>query len=254
MRRIPGFSVDGKTRADATKAWLNTAIQDGIVDVDSGIGFDPNFPTELMARARVAFDKGPNKTARAYELATDAKSRRHNESRMDPITQPNTAEYWLVELARVYVSFGEIGFVNSLEQVLWDVNGNYYPSSNAYWGNPYSVIPDVSQCRWYLTYDTFGAVNANPGRFQVSQAAPIPISRIPGAPYPELFEIDGMWYPAHASASNKLKWLISQDRVLRFFFLSAPTTQYQWRVSGRIRANIQSTFSREAAKNAREIY
>lgn len=251
MKRIPGYSVDGETREEERRAWLNTAVNDGIVDIDP-LGYLADFPVEIMSIAQRDYQQGPM-SAKAVELATDAKSRRHDESRFDPITQPDTAEHWMVELARIYVSFGEVGFVKSCEQVLYDVDGNVYPSSSEYWGSPYSVHPDIANCRWYLTYDTFGAVAETPARFNVSQAAPLQISRLPGAPYPELFEIDGLWYPAHNTASNNLKWIISQDRVLRFFFYSPPTVQYQWRVSGRIRADIQSTYSKQAVDNAREV-
>ena len=230
--------------------WLQIVIDDGIVDIP--FCDHDHIPWDLLGIAAKQFDEGSSANARAVELAMDVNSRRHQESHFDPATQPNTAEYWLVELARIAVPMGNIGFLGSLEQVLWDANGAYYPSSSDYWGNPYFLHTDVSNCRWYLMIDRFDS--ADQPRVNISSALPIPTSRIPGAPYPELHEIDGLWYPAHNSSSTHLKWLIGQNRILRYFFLSPPTSQYTWNVSGRLRAYTQSTYSPEAQKNAREIY
>lgn len=185
-----------------------------------------------------------------FDLLQHPKSKRAQISTFPAATHPNTAEYWAVELARVVVPQGSIGFLWGLEQVLNDVDGNYYPSNREFWGSPQFVLPDVDNARWYLTLDYYDGVLPPP--FNFSSVTPIGTSILPGLSYPELFEIDALWYPA--GGNQKLNLIIPGARMLRFFFLSPPTTIYQWQVRGRLSASTQSTFSDEAAKNARLLY
>ena len=112
------------------------------------------------------------------------------------------------------------------------------------------MLPDVDNARWYLTLDYYDGVL--PAPFNHSGATPINSAILPGLSYPELFEIDALWYPA--GANQNLNLIIPGARMLRFFFLTPPTTTYQWQVRGRLSAFTQSTFSDEAAQNARLLY
>lgn len=177
------------------------------------------------------------------------KSRRLQEVRFAPIDQPVQAENWAVELARIVVPEGQVAFLESLEQVLLDFAGDYYPTNREYWGSPIFVDSEVAACRWFLTLDYFDGLQ--PPRHNVSGATLATISELPGWPYPDLNTIDGIWYPAHSPASHDLKLIIPGQRMLRFFFVTPPTVNYTWRAAGRMRAFIQSTYSSDAADNAK---
>lgn len=185
-----------------------------------------------------------------FDFLQHPKSKRAQISTFPAATHPDTDEFWAVELAQVVVPQGSIGFLFGLEQVLNDVDGNYYPSNKEFWGSPQFVVPDVDNARWYLTLDFYDG--ALPTPFNFSSVTPIGASVLPGMSYPELFEIDALWYPA--GARQNLNLIIPGARMLRFFFLTPPTTIYQWQVRGRLSAFTQSTFSDEAAKNARLLY
>lgn len=177
------------------------------------------------------------------------KSRRLQEVVFPPLDQPLQVENWAVELARIVVPEGQIGFLASLEQVLFDFAGDYYPTNQTYWGSPYFVDAEVAACRWYLTLDYFDGLQ--PARHNVSGPTLATISELPGWAYPELNTIDGIWYPAHSPASHDLKLIIPGQRMLRFFFVTPPTVNYTWRAAGRMRAFNQSTYSKDASANAR---
>ncbi len=185
-----------------------------------------------------------------FDLDTHPKSRRYHESVFPAITDPNVTAYWGVELARITVPKGEVGFLVGLEQVLNDAEGNYYPSNVAYWGSPTFGLDDVDNCRWYLKLDYFDGIV--PDRFNLTAVA-MDSMALPGAPYAELPEIDALWYPAH-NGSRKLRLIIPGGMMLRFYFLTPPITVYQWQVRGKLRAYTQSTFSREAQANARMLF
>lgn len=180
------------------------------------------------------------------------KSRRLQETVFAPLDQPDQAEFWAVELSRIVVPEGQVGFLDSIEQVLLDSTGDYYPTNAAYWGSPYFVDAEVAACRWYLTIDFFDGLQ--PLRYNTSGTTLPTISQLPGFPYPDLNTIDGIWYPAHSAASSGLKLIIPGQRMLRFFFVTPPTVNYTWRAAGRLRAFTQSTYSCDSASNARRTY
>jgi len=238
----------GPTLADDAATLLDYVVEQGIVDVRITPFNDDVFPFELFVDLPEAYARGVG-DSQAYELSTDAKSRRWRESNFEPLTQPNMAQWWAVELARIVVPFGEVGFVESCEQVLYDVDGNYFPTNSVYWGSPFFADSDVDDCRWYLTIDNIS--HAGDARFNRTSVAAFDSTVLPGSPYPDKYEIAGIWYPAHNSSANHLKWIVPHEKVLRFFFFTPPTAIWQWRAAGRLRAYTQSTFSPEAAANAR---
>jgi hypothetical protein len=224
---------------------LQEAVHQGVIDTVMTEWPGAMIPAEMFhwvvdQQSREPFNPNQN------ELYQHPVSQRHQESVFDVQTQPDITEYWAVELARIYVPEGVIGYLVGIDQVLNDVQGNYYPSNVTYWGSPHFVIPDVDNCRWYLRLDYFNG--QQPARFNLSSAAPIPTDRLPGFPYSELHEIPGLWYPAHQD--HPLKLLIPGQHMLRFYFVSPPTTIYQWQTMGRLRAYTQTTYSRAAQFNA----
>jgi hypothetical protein len=164
-------------------------------------------------------------------------------------THTTVADYWAVELARFVVPQGQIGYVKYIEQVVNDIQGNYYPTNVAYWGSPSFVLSDVDNLRWYLKLSFYPGFY--PPRWQMFSTIPIPPHILPGQPYPDLPQIDALWYPAHNCKSLKL--LVPGAMMLRFYLLSPPLTFYQWEVSGKLSGWTQSTYQQSAIVNAREI-
>lgn len=158
-------------------------------------------------------------------------------------------EYFCVELARVAVPHGSVGYIRRLEQVLNDADGNYYPSNVSYWGSPRFVDSDVDNCRWWLKIQPYWGTL--PPRFALTSTTPFGIGRLPGAPYSELHEIDALWYPAGCKSMPDL--IIPQGSLLRFYFFSPPTTTWQWEARGRLCVSRQSTYSAMAAVNTRGL-
>lgn len=230
---------------------LRDAVQDEVIDTVLKPFDGRSIPLnmfEWVTSQPLSEPRNPH----TFDLYTHPKSRVYKESILSAQSQPDMAEYWAVELARIAVPHGSIGFVTGLEQVLNDVDGNYFPTNVVYWGSPNFTLSDVDNCRWYLTLDYFDGVE--PARFNLSQAAPITAGRLPGWGYSQLNEIPGIWYPAHNGNANKMKLIIPGQRILRFYFVTPPTTTYQWQASGRLRAYTQSTYSREAQANARMLF
>lgn len=229
---------------------LNLAVYQGIVDTRIHPFDDDAWPVELLQQTiadsqRVGSSYHP-------DLYAEQTSRRHVESNLPLATHDPITEYWAIELARLVVQDDAIGFLDSVEQVLKDVNGDYYPTSQDYWGSPYSDIADVAGCRWYLKVEDYDSYDG--ARLNFTRATPIdPWGDLPGAPYAERFEIDGIWYPAHCPTSRGLHWLIPSNSVLRFYLITPPTTLYTWQATGRLRATIQSALCDQAVQNARRL-
>jgi hypothetical protein len=236
--------------ADESRAWLELAVNQGIVDVRLHPFDDDNFPIEIFGMVE-DWAEDVQATYPTPDLYVEAKSRKIQESMLTPVLHVTpTTTRMVCEVARIIVPQGHIGFLQNIEQTLHDAAGNYYATSNQYWGSPYSVDPDVAGCRWYLTtqhFDSFDGAQFN----NQALAAFDPYRDLPGSPYSEKFEINGIWYPAHAPTSKIDNWLIPQQTVLRLFFYTPPTSNFQWVAGGRLRAVTQSTFSEEAAHNAR---
>jgi hypothetical protein len=232
---------------------LRDAFKDGIIETVLRPFSGYRIPHEMFSwvLSEDAVKKHPQ-NANQFDLLQHPKSRRYQESRFEAQTHPDIAQYWAVELAQIVVPQGHVGFLMGLEQVLNDADGNYYPSNQEYWGSPQFVLSDVNNCRWYLTLDFYDG--SLPVPFNFSSTSAIGPAVLPGMAYSELSEIDGLWYPAHSPASQQLKTIIPGARMLRFFFLTPPTTDFQWQVRGRLRAYTQSTFSKDSQSNARLIY
>lgn len=235
-----------RTLTEESSNVMRNAVSHGVVDTVIHQLSPRSIPApmfEWVVNERAIEPQNPN----TFELQEHPKSLRYHESVMDVATQTDIGEYYAVELAQFPVPKGRIGFIETIEQVLNDVDGNYYPSNVNFWGSPNFVIPDVDDCRWYLNLDYYDGTL--PTRYALSSASAISSTSLPGYPYTELHEIKSLWFPAHNKKHFKL--LVPGQRVLRFFFLTPPTAIYRWQAMGKLRGYTQSTYSKEAALNAR---
>lgn len=202
---------------------------------------------EALARQRMAIRIDPS----TFELATQPRSERWQEHSFPPVTHIDTATYWAVEVARIIVPKGDIGLLNRIDQVIYDAHGDYYPTASPYWGEPYPLLRDLTGTSWFLQIEYFNGTQ--PERYNRASAVVLTRANLPGQPYPELPEIYGLFYAAQNPAGN-LKAVIPGNRMLRLYFVTLPTAEplnYQWTVSGRLRATLQTTYCPEAAANIR---
>jgi len=217
---------------------LRDAVKDGLI------------PTQLPV-----FDKIDLKV---FDYATDnfkpqkfpqkdsqfaPETQRYQEHHFDVYNLPGNAQR-LVELARIIVPRGDVGYLKSIEQFVADQDGGFFPTGSEYWGVPYQNDPDVLNLRWYLRLSNFEG--EQPARF-VGGAS---IYNLPGWAFPDLPEIDYLWYPAHC-VQKMPNMVIPGGTMLRFFILSLGSTVWQWRVMGRLRAVVQSSQCAEMYYNTR---
>jgi len=188
------------------------------------------------------------KEPKQRELWTSSQSRRFQTSHLPTEQCPDIRYPWAIEVARFAVPEGEIGFIKHIEQIVNDVDGNYYPTNVQYWGSPRFVVADVDDIRWYLTLSYFSGTF--PPRFNVNAATVTP-NALPGQPYPDLCEIDSLWYPAHNNV--ELNLIIPGGYCLRMFCITPICTTFTWEIGGRLSGWTQSTWSGEALNNARDL-
>lgn len=242
-----------KTLYEESQLTMRHAVQNGVIDTVLS-PFKNRHVSALMDwadRNRALEPQDPN----TFEAFEHPKSQRWQDSSFSPALQelnpdPGPNPFFMAELAQFAVPKGQVGFVRVLEQVLRDYDGLVYPSNQEYWGSPIFEVPDIDNCRWYLTLDFFAGIL--PARFIYTSAAPFTPDILPGAPYSDMFEIPCLWYPA-GSAQQDLKLIVPGNRVLRFFFFCQPTSLYRWHVRGRLAGYTQSTYCSEAAQNARRF-
>lgn len=226
---------------------LNNAVKNGVIDTVLHPFSNP-IVAGLLGYARERRGKhrqNPNQ----FDPYEHPKSTQWQENSLNEFTHAPVADWFAVEVARFVVPQGQVGFVTQIEQVVNDVNGNYYPTNQEYWGSPHFVLSDVDDIRWWLKLDFYDG--QEPARFQMNNTVPFGSESAPGMPYSDMHEIDALWYPAHCHRPVKL--IVPGMRMLRFFYYSPPTTTYQWQVRGRLTGYTQSTFSAEAEANARRL-
>lgn len=184
-----------------------------------------------------------------FEPLNNPKTARWQAHTFGPQNMPIMNSWFGCELARIVVPDGDVGLIRSVEQVLYDQDGNYYPTGSDYWGSPYPVDPDVANTEWYLNIQHFEGLT--PPQYALSSLI-VPLTReaFPGAPYPELATIQGLWLPAN-SPNTRVKLIVPGASIIRFYFYSPPTVTWRWRVAGRLQAQTQTAYCKEAEANAR---
>ena len=241
-----------KTLDDESSIVMKNAVQNGVINTVLSPFGNP-FVAALLDhadRGRALDAQNPN----TFEAFEHPKSQRWQDSSLEPVQQllnpdpqaPNP--FFMAELARFAVPKGQVGFIRKIEQVINDVDGAVFPTNQTYWGSPVFGVPDIDNCRWYLTLDFFAGIL--PPRFRFDSLTPFLPSILPGRPYPDMFEIPALWYPAN-SAQPELKLIVPGNRILRLFFYTPFTTFYRWQVRGRLAGFTQSTYCMEATENAR---
>lgn len=227
---------------------LSDAIGAGLIDTRIDALKEPAVRRSMQMIEREGPQALSAKNPNELELLNHPRTERWQEHVYPPLAHGDQSEWYCLELARIKVPKGEIGILRSLEQVMYDVEGNYYATQVDYWGSPYSVQPDVDNVRWWLQLDYLDQLD--PARFAIQQPVVFGRGRLPGYPYSELNEIHGLWYPA-LSGNTSVKFVIPGHRMLRFFVWTPPTINYRWTFAGRLRATLQTTYCSEALQNTR---
>lgn len=181
----------------------------------------------------------------------DSNSLRFSVNTYHPYRQPEN-EYIIVELARVAIPYGSIGYLKRIDQFIKDIDNLFFPTQCDYWGNPYPDSEDLGYCRWYLRLSQFEG--NQPERFiRHDTVALIPEMTLPGIPYYEMSEFRDIWFPPHAS--NQLpSLLIPGGYMLRYFCYAPPGETYRWVVAGRLQATMQSVMSDLTHKNTQRSW
>jgi len=230
--------------------WLSELIQGGAIDspfkpLDARQSYIKWFEWFLAINPEKKVWENPQ----FFNLWTAAQSQRWQETPLRIMTHTPITDYWAVELAQFSVPWGHVGWINSIEQTVNDVDGGYWPTNVAYWGSPVFVDPEVNSLRWYFKLTAFNGVL--PPFYQRTDTIPIPSEQLPGEPYMPLAMLDALWYPAHNK--KHLQLIVPGGFVLRAYLYTPPTSNWRWQVGLKISGNTQSVFQNAAVINAREV-
>jgi len=156
----------------------------------------------------------------------------------------------ICELARIYVPAGNIAHVEFIEQYLADVNGMFYASSSGFWGMPYNETVNMNGINWHFRLDYYNGQIA-PAFNYAGIAIPDYRSLLPGYGWPDLPELNGLWFPA--GLRKQFRGTVPAQKQLRMFVYvpAAALTVYSWNVAGRLEARLQSELCIEARANTR---
>lgn len=180
-----------------------------------------------------------------YQYA--APTNRMVESIQAPIDLDST-EYHLIEIGRIGVPSGSIGYLKTIEQVIQDSRSGFFPTASEFWGVPYQLDADLDLCHWYFRLSPFDGTL--PARIQISQAAIFDQrASLPGRPFDVLADWSGVWYPPHCGQNKLPNIVVPGGYCLRWFVSVSPTAIWSWQVGGRMRAQIQSATSKAAVSN-----
>lgn len=183
------------------------------------------------------------------DLLYDARSQRYVESNF-AVYKADPEDYLLLELARISVPRGSVGYLKTVEQFCADFDQGFYPTAAQFLGIPFQDISDLDSLRWYLRLEQFNG--RQPARLVKSSSTPINVeSDLPGYPYVELSEIVGLWHFPHIR--QQLSCIIPGAYLLRFFVYSPPTHTFTFSFSGRLTANVQSALSSSAVFNTQKL-
>lgn len=226
---------------------LSAAIRNGVVDTVLH-PFSSPLITALM-RDTKAKRKDHIQNPNTFSPYEHPRSTSFQVNSLPAVTPETKSNYNCAEVARFVVPWGHVGFIEYIEQVLNDVDGNYYPTNMEYWGSPQAVLAEVENIRWWLKVDYFNG--ALPTQFVYTDPAVFGAEVAPGMPYSDMAEVDSIWYPAHNN--KRLKLMIPGGRMLRFYYYSPPLIDFEWKVRGRLTGYTQSIFSTESMVNARRL-
>lgn len=160
-------------------------------------------------------------------------TRRYKQSRgpsINAVVQSNPGVDWMVELARYPVPFGSVGIIKSFEQYL--SQGETIHSVSSSWGDPF---PTVS-VRWFLRLSPMSRVAV--AWIDVSGASAI-VDYLPGTPYEDLSDTNGLWFPAGSSSAANIHLVIPGDSVLRLIALVSSSSQDAVNIAAKLTGSTQ---------------
>ena len=128
---------------------LRDAVKDGLIPTQLPVFDKIDLKVFDYAIANFKPQKTPQKDP---QFAPE--TQRYQEHHFEPYNLPGNAII-IVELARIIVPRGEVGYLKSIEQFVEDQNGGFYPTSSEYWGLPYQNDADLLRLKWYLRLSTF---------------------------------------------------------------------------------------------------
>ena len=168
-------------------------------------------------------------------------TRRYVQSRQPPtvpVSQPDPAQDWMVEVARYPVPYGSIGIIKSLEQYVSQGETIFTVSAN--WGDPFASEVPIS---WHLRLSPISQVGVGWVSFQGASVDP---NYLPGMPYTDMARTDDIWFPAASCASANIHLVIPGAYVLRVFCIVDGSQGEAVSVACRLAGTIQLETNDEA--------
>ena len=172
-------------------------------------------------------------------------TRRFQQSRAPsetPLVQPVPGSPWMVELARYPVPVGSVGVIKSFEQYLSQDQTVF--STSDQWGNPFPTV-DV---RWFLRLSQVHRIGSP--WINVSGASAI-VDYLPGNPYDDLAETNGLWFPAGSSTSANIHLPIPGGQFLRLIAILPSAAGEPVNIFGRLYGSTQLELNDEAQEMLR---
>lgn len=167
-------------------------------------------------------------------------TRRYEQSRHPvgaPITHPDPALDWMVELSRWPVPFGSVGILKSFEQYV--AQGETVVSASQNWGDPYFLGTNI---RWTFRLSQIHLI----GNAWINATGGSAIADyLPGIPYTDFPYTDDLWFPAGSSASANIHFPVPGGFFLRVICLvDAPGTAVT--LAGKLAGTVQTELSADA--------
>lgn len=221
---------------------LRTAITDNVVDprlqqIRYWKGDGSNLLAKVIANVGPTVQLSYSKTSWQLPETRRYAVSKHNPSG-NPLTQPDAAQSWLVELARFTVPYGSIGMIKSIEQYLSHSENNW--TESAKWGVPYPTGVDVS---WHFRLSKI----ASSIPWVSTSGTSATQEYLPGIPHPDLPNTDDIWYPASSPASTHVHIIVPGGYILRAFAIVG-SSQSEAGVAIRLTGSTQSETNNEAQK------
>lgn len=167
-------------------------------------------------------------------------TRRYKQSRapsINAVVQSNPGVDWMVELARYPVPFGSVGIIKSFEQYLSEEETIHSVSSA--WGNPFPSVP----VRWFFRLSPVSRASA--AWIDVSGASAI-VDYLPGIPYNDFSDSNGLWFPAGSSSSANIHLVIPGAHVLRVIAIVSSSSQTAVSIAAKMTGTTQIELNDDA--------
>ena len=183
------------------------------------------------------------------DVLPDPRTRRYVEHRWPSqgFKHPEDANF--IELARIGVPPGHVGFLTGIEQEIWDQDGGFFPTLQQFWGLPEQTDADLSNTIWFLRLLPFESQQQERLVQNFNSALPNWQNSLPGVPFGDLPRIERLWYPPHAH-QNLPNLVIPQNSSLRFYVSLRPQENWRFIVAGRLRGWTQIASNKWATANA----